>query len=508
MSRFNTATRTTKTTNLAGGEAFKQSDEMEFVSILLTSFVKNQYYRSQDDVVTRVKELINKIPDKEFLAKTAIYARRTFGMRTITHIVAAELAPLIAGTKWAQYFYNAIVFRPDDMLEIWSYCEANNIKHTHAMRKGFQHVFRRLNEYSLTKYVKNQSGKTSLIDLMNYVHPTPKDPEQTLLWDRFLEGKLKPAETWETGLVQAGQKAKTEEEKEELKKEVWVKLIKEKKLGYFAGLRNIRNVLEQAPEVIDDLCDFIRNEKAIKSPKNLVFPFRYATAFEVLCQNESSEARKAMAALSDAVEISLSNIPKFEGRTLVAVDGSGSMTGNTPPYALIALLFGVAMAKSNECDLMAFERDAQYVNFNTRDSVLGSTQNIYSRVITGGSTNFQAIFDNARHKYDRIFIFSDMQAWVGYWSPAKNLNDYKNRTGANPHVYCIDLAGYGSLQFPERQVYQLAGFSEKIFDTMKVLEKDKNALINEIKETDICQIAKTIKTKDTSDSPFISTENG
>lgn len=48
-------------------------------------------------------------------------------------------------------------------------------------------------------------------------------------------------------------------------------------------------------------------------------------------------------------------------------------------------------------------------------------------------------------------------------------------------MYSIDLAGYGTLQVPEKDVYCLAGFSEKIFDLMMYLEEDKNALLNTIK---------------------------
>lgn len=44
-------------------------------------------------------------------------------------------------------------------------------------------------------------------------------------------------------------------------------------------------------------------------------------------------------------------------------------------------------------------------------------------------------------------------------------------------MYSIDLAGYGTLQVPEKDVYCLAGFSEKIFDLMKFFEEDKDALL-------------------------------
>ena len=40
------------------------------------------------------------------------------------------------------------------------------------------------------------------------------------------------------------------------------------------------------------------------------------------------------------------------------------------------------------------------------------------------------------------------------------------------------------MQFPESNVFAIAGFSEKIFDTMKLMESDKKALINVIKKVE------------------------
>ena len=77
-----------------------------------------------------------------------------------------------------------------------------------------------------------------------------------------------------------------------------------------------------------------------------------------------------------------------------------------------------------------------------------------------------------------------MQAWAGYYSPTQELAAYKSAMKINSHLYSIDLAGHGTLQFPERNVYALAGFSEKLFDTMKLLEQDRNALVNEIRKVE------------------------
>ena len=44
---------------------------------------------------------------------------------------------------------------------------------------------------------------------------------------------------------------------------------------------------------------------------------------------------------------------------------------------------------------------------------------------------------------------------------------------------------YGTLQFPERNVYCLAGFADKALQTMRFLEEDKSALLREIEAIEL-----------------------
>ena len=144
MSKFNTTSvpTTSKTNNLAGGEAYSTSPELEFVSLLLTSFVNDQFYRTAGESLAALKIGLAKLTDKEFAAKAAIYARDEFGMRSITHALAAELAPVISGKPWAKSFYDKIVSRVDDMSEIMSYYITNKtgssggkVKFPNSMKK-------------------------------------------------------------------------------------------------------------------------------------------------------------------------------------------------------------------------------------------------------------------------------------------------------------------------------------------------------------------------------------
>lgn len=475
MGRFNIGLFRKKTvTNLAGGEAYSQSAELELVSILLTSFAGNQFYRSANDTFTRLKELIS-LCDKKFVAQAAVYARSQFGMRSISHVVASELAQYLGGEAWGKDFYNAVIHRPDDITEILAYHFANKQKLSNAMRKGLGKAFDKFDKYTLAKY-RSANKEVSLVDAVNLVHPTPTEKNAEAI-SELVKGKLRSTHTWETQLTSAGQVATSDEDKKERKKSAWTNLVKERRIGYFALLRNLRNIIEQAPEVLDDALELLVDEKLIS--KSLVLPFRFTTAYEEVEKMANGDlVRKVLIALNNAVDIAVRNVPRFDGDTLVVLDVSGSMQGRP---SKIGSLFSAVLIKSNNVDFMTFDGEARYANLNPNDSTITIARSIN---FSSGSTNFHAIFQTANREYDRIIILSDMQGWVGRDTPAFVFDEYKQRYNASPVIYSFDLNSYGTMQLPEKDVYAIAGFSEKIFDVMKLLETDKHALINTIKNVE------------------------
>jgi hypothetical protein len=479
MAKFNTTVpkQKTLTTNLAGGQAYQQSSELELVSILLTSFVSDQFYRQSGDTLERVKTLLDKVNPK-FAAKTAIFARDKFGMRSITHALAGELTSKLGGHEWSKDFYDKVVVRVDDMTEIMSYYLENKTdkskpKFPNALKKGFASAFDKFDNYQIAKY-KNENKEVKLIDIVNLVHPVPTNSNKDAL-SKLVAGNLKSTDTWESKLSKAGQEASNDEELTQLKSDAWGELLTTRKIGYFALLRNLRNIINQAPQFVGLACDLLVDEKMIKSSR--VLPFRFATAYEEISKlGSSSDVRKVMTALHQALDISSVNIPKFDGETLVVLDVSGSMSGKPSE---IASLFGAMLAKANNCDVMTFATSASYKSYNPMDSIL-TIRNGFR--FSGGGTNFKDIFLKANKKYDRVIILSDMQGWMGYTTPASEFNLYKKKFNCNPYVYSWDLNGLGTMQLPESNVFALAGFSDKVFDIMKWLETDRNQLYKMIDE--------------------------
>lgn len=490
MAKFNaTSESTTKIVNRAGGEAHKQTPKLEFISFLLTSFVKDQYYQKETEVKGRITSLLEQV-DPLFAAKAAVYARNEFGMRSISHMVAGELADKASGTTWGKAFYSKVVHRPDDITEIIAYRLSMKAELTHAMRKGLASSFGQFDGYQLAKY-RGEGKDVNLVDAVRLLHPqtTDKNAEALAL---LIKGELASKGTWESELSEAGKTSS--EDKAAKKAEAWTTLVKERKIGYFALLRNLRNIIEQAPEVTKDAVAMLTDEKLIR--KSLVLPFRFYSAYAEIMKLHGAESRLVLSGLSKAIDLSFDNVPKFDGDTLVVVDHSGSMGAGVGSKSNIGALFGIALAKSNNADFMHFGNDAKYWNIDLDTPTLKQLETFdtlnggYYDGGRGGSyvghgTDFKSIFQAAAKAYDRIVIFSDMQAWVGYYTPKTAVASYKTRTGANPHIYTFDLAGHGDMQFPEQNVYALAGFSEKAFDIMKLLEQDKQALVNRIEQVQL-----------------------
>lgn len=487
MARFNEKKKSISipnTTNLAGGQAFTVSPKLEMASILLTSFAKDQFYRSGDQTVARLAQLVNSEP--EFASKAAVYARNVFGMRTITHIVAALIARDIKGERWTKDFISKVIRRPDDATEIMAlYLNSFGKPIPNSLKKGIAMAMGKFDEYRLAKY-RMANHNVKLVDLFNLVHPKP-NAKNSEVYSKLIKDELRSFDTWEVDISEAG-------DDEEKKATAWTDLVESKKMGYFALLRNLRNISNQAPDALKVALERLVDPEEVKH--SMVFPFQYLVAMDNLPEKNTA---KIKAAISDAMEVSLSNVPDMPGNTLVAVDTSGSMqpsfwynpfgsdkrgsTENTCPAA-IASTFGAALFKSQEIgnvDAMEFSTKANYVNLNPRDSLATMAKALKGR---GGQTHFNEIFRTANKPYDRIIILSDMQA-LSRNEGMTAFKNYKSKYEVNPTVYSVDLAGYGSIQFPEKKVCSLAGFSEKIFDIMALVENDRNALINTIEAVNI-----------------------
>lgn len=501
MTRFNRKTETKLkvhghqlTENLAGGTAYTESRELEIVSLMLTNFMNDQFYRKSMSQ-QQIAEIVEKFPgdDVKFVAQAALYARHVFGMRSVSHAFAAEIAKQVKGEEWTKQFFSDVVRRVDDATEVFAaYGAAYGRPFPNALRKGLALSLAKFDGYQLAKY-RGEGHAVKLVDLVNLCHPKPSEKNAEIL-KQLMKDELRSTETWEAMIsATAGDKEK--------KAVAWRDLLTpdengKRKIGYFALLRNLRNIVSQAPDMIDEACAMLTTPYLIK--KSLVMPFRFLKARENFGGPKASDYtwrgsyrrqmytnrmpmnfsdQRVLVALNRAVEISCDNVPRYEGKTCILQDISGSMAGET---AMIAGLFAAILYKTNNADLVQFDSEVFKVDVDRRMPVLDLGHMLAN---ARGGTDMHKAFQCLERSYDRIILLSDMQTWMQPWSPCDvAYKQYCAHFNCKPHLYSWDLQGYGTIQFPEKKVYCLAGWSEKVFDLMKLVEQDPQALINAVKD--------------------------
>lgn len=502
MGRFATTKqpRQPDTVNAAGGAAYELSLREQVATVLLTTMLKRDAYTSEDAKMQQVQDLCGRAinaGEAEFLAKAAIYARHEHGLRTITHVVGGELSK--AQGQWKRPFFRLLARRPDDICETLAYFDARfqRGKYAKAMLRGFGDALEKYDAYQLAKY--RGTGRTrSLVDCVNICHPT-HTPHLAAL----VKGTLGPAETWEQKRSE-GQKQihkaaaageitaeQAEVAAQEQKKATWAELINTGKLGYLAALRNLRNIVDEAPECLDKLHAFMTDPKQVE--KCGVFPHQFATAYRELAGKPQAQIIAA-----EAAELAIANVPKLRGKTCIAIDASGSMSagngfgmgwneGNVGQrYIDFACLMAAALLKANPtAQVFAFgNHRSRMVADVVGMRYLTLAENMAQSALRehGSGTNFACLFHGMGVAFDRVVLLSDMQNWGGNGAYGFDgtFKSYRQATGADPYLYSFDLSGTGTSQAQKGKVATVAGWSEKIFDIFDQLEIDPAALVKEI----------------------------
>lgn len=496
------------TTNRQGYKAYSLDDELRLLSMLNTLKLEPQFYRSENQTMRELRDLIERIALKDpyFVAQAIVYSRCVGeGMRSINHLAAALLAPFISGEEYAKRFYGlwdkknqrgGCIFRVDDMSEIKDvYSALNKSTLSNSMKKGFKKVLETLDTYQLAKY------KNTVIDIANLVHPksslstamiTTSNGEKMRTLDALMQGITVSADTWEVAQSEAGQEVakavkegklsaeKAAEVLKEAKNDNWETLLLDGKLPILAALRNLRNMLKSPrTSVIEAVCALVSDAKKIREGK--VMPYQIDYAYEVVKMEFGStyEGRTVMQALHTGYEYSVPNLASvMPGKTCVMVDCSGSMhtycnNGNQrttiqSTASEKAGLIAATIAKATNADIIRFGSHAEFYAYDPNNSVFDLGRKIGKDNM--GGTCIAAAFDLIRSRkraYDRIILLSDNECNArSYWSGDWVSGAYKNYVHdvANPYVYAVDLAAYGTVPVSGNKVSYYYGYGFAMFE--------------------------------------------
>lgn len=523
------------TVNLQGHAAYALPDELRLVSMLNTLKLQSQFYKSDNDQMKELRDLIEKIGlrDPKFVAQAIVYSRCLGeGMRSINHLAAALVAPFISGQEYAKRFFGAFdkkgkkggtIFRMDDMSEIKDAWFALGQKGLPAsMRKGFASVLENADTYQLAKY------KNTVIDISNLVHPNSKLSKAEVevefegqkvkmkALDAIMKGIAVAADTWETTQSEAGQivakavregkldKQEAEKVLAEAKADNWEGLLKDGKLGVLAALRNIRNMMKNPrQEMIEAWCKLITDPAKVRQA--LILPIHFDLAYDVV-DNEFGQnkyANKVRQALQDGYIAALPNLAAaFPGKTLIVVDNSGSMGGfpvsdgktavhynygyskRTQTAGYKAGLIAATFAAATGGDIIQFGGSAHWFQYDKNENVFSLAKKVCTA--SDGWTNPHAAFElitRERKAYDRIIFISDNEVNGKVTSAA--YKEYVRRV-CDPYVYGIDLCSYGTTPLKrDGKVQYFFGYGPSMYESVASSEFNPAEHIEKIRAIEI-----------------------
>lgn len=279
---------------------------------------EDSFYEDGQAIAQRIKDLSEKVTPKQ-LADVAVEARTVHHMRHVPLLLLAVLCKRGSGSSLVSDTIVKVIQRADELAEFVAvYAEVNGVTPDKVKpvlsaqaKKGLARAFGKFDEYAFSKY--NRDGAVSLRDVMFLCHPSAKSitnakerKAREALYKRIADQEMKPADTWEVALSAGDDK-----------KETFTRLLKEGQLGYFALLRNLRNMNEAGVDrkLIKDA--LLNPEKYNVTGKDRILPFRFVSAARVVPQFED--------VLDEAMLGNIAKLPSLPGTTVVLVDISPSM---------------------------------------------------------------------------------------------------------------------------------------------------------------------------------------
>jgi hypothetical protein len=275
------------------------------------------------------------------------------------------------------------------------------------------------------------------------VHPTPKNESENLLFNAIAKDTLKRPDTWESRMAGG-----------ENKKDVFTDLLKRKKLGYLALLRNLRGMLDAGVDI-----DLIR-DGILNGNMSRILPFRFIAA--------ARHAPRLEKELDMAMISALNGVEKMSGRTIALIDVSYSMEhqlsqgrdGRPAEMTRLDAACGLSILLKGVCeDIRIFTFSNYLVEIPARSGM--ALADAINRSQSHQGTKLGAAVKHMNSlEYDRLIVFTDEQSQDPVGSPKAG------RAG-----YMINVAsyqngvGYGDW-------LRITGFSEYVVNYIRQLEKE------------------------------------
>lgn len=433
--KINSAVASVKTHE--GGKAVRVSPLAELKRTVMTCLLwENTFYEWGNDVTQRLAKLVATCNPQDVM-DVAIEARSKQQLRHVPLFLLRELARRKDSGKFVEQGLFHCIQRADELSEFVAlYWKDKKQPLSNPVKRGLAAAFTKFNEYQLAKY--DRSNTVRLRDVLFMVHAKPRSAEQAELFKKLVDNKLESPDTWEVALSAGGNK-----------KEVFERLLREKKLGGMAVIRNLRNMAQS------NVNQGLVHERLLDG-LNRVLPFRFITAARFVPQWEPM--------LEQAMLLSLKGFDPITGNTGLLIDVSGSMghmlSAKSETTRLDAAN-GLAILLRELCPTIRVATfSSTTVEVPARRGF--ALRDVINKSQAHSSTHIRAACEWARHNWkdiDRFIVITDEQS------------DDGAAEATCPKSYVINVATYKYGVGDGRGFHQINGWSERVMDYIVAHER-------------------------------------
>ncbi len=418
--------------------------------------------------------------DFEGTLRWAAYLRQTYHMRLNPQVIMVRAAMHPKRKEFTgknpglfEEIQCQVMGRGDDALSqmaYFLYCNHGKQRMPSLLKRSLAKKLGSLDAYEAAKY------KNAEIGLRDAVRITHAHSE---VIDEFMR----------TGGIALPPQKKTWENLRS-EKMLWKEIFHQISMGHMALLRNLRGVFLENED--KEFCaEYLKRLKeGVERGKQ--FPFRYYAAYRtVKADMQIAHKPQILDALEECMDLSMKNLPAFQGKTMCLSDNSGSAWGAiTSEYGTVRIgeidnlssVMGAALAE--EGYVGKFGNRLKVFPISKRGQILRQAEELSACMCddVGGDTEggIWEFFSNAikwKEHWDQIFIYSDQQAGHGglYGTTAQKTEymgqgygcqengrgqggyinvfdlilEYRRTVNPKVNVFSIQTAGYNNACVPE-----------------------------------------------------------
>lgn len=491
--------------NRHGAPAYELSPRHRLAQLAATGTLNATFYADAKEQLDAILALAREV-DATFIAKTAVYARRKGAMKDMPALLVALLSTM-ATDLFAPTFVRTI----DNGRMLRTFVQimrSGAVGRKSLGTRPKRMVQAWLEQASEAELMRAAVGADpSLADVVKMVHPRPADAGRRAFY-AWLIGKPYDVAALPP-LVAAFEAFKRDPSLEvpevpfqmltslPLTAAHWAAIAER---GGWQMLRmNIatfaRHGVFERPGMVERIARRLADPAEIRRARAL--PYQLMAAHAMVA---GTAPEPIVAALQDALEIALANVPKVKGRVVVCPDVSGSMRSPVTGYRRgsttavrcvdVAALVAAAFLRANpDTEVLPFENDVIKLRLDPRDTVTTNAAKLAA--IGGGGTNCSAPLEMLvkRHaRVDLVVFVSDNESWVDAaeargstalmqaWTRLKSYNK-------DAKLVCIDLQPNATTQAVDRpDILNVGGFSDAVFETIGAFMEGRSAADHWVRE--------------------------